>query len=136
MPLQNDESARPEDLFAVLRHAVLEGPGSTPARVRQAVAAAKLDEVSRELRDYVATLREHAWRSTDEQVRELLAAGWSEDQVYELTVAVSVGAGQRRVDAGLAALARAEARLATASPPRVPPQARPAVTGAVRSAVA
>ncbi|MBV1852284.1 hypothetical protein [Catellatospora tritici] len=136
MPLQNDDSSRPEDLFAALRHAVLDGPGSTPARVRQAVAAAKLDEISQELREYVSTLREHAWRSTDEQVRELLAAGWSEDQVYELTIAVAVGAGQRRVDAGLAALARAEARLAAGSPPTVPPQARPTVTGAVTSAAA
>ncbi|GHJ44779.1 hypothetical protein Cs7R123_21210 [Catellatospora sp. TT07R-123] len=134
MPLQNDDSS-PEDLFAALRHAVLDGPGSTPARVRQAVAAAKLDEVSQELRGYVGTMREHAWRSTDEQVRELLAAGWSEDQVYELTVAVAVGAGQRRVDAGLAALARARSRHA-AGAPRTPHQARPADTGAVASAAA
>ncbi|WP_155374566.1 hypothetical protein [Catellatospora vulcania] len=127
MPLvpdpDNDDTA-PESLFAVLRHAVLDGPGSTPSRVRHVVAHAKLEEVSHELRGYVDTMREHAWRSTDEQVRDLLTVGWSEDQVYELTVAVALGAGQRRLDAGLAAIARAQTRQAAA--PAAPPRAVPA----------
>ncbi|MEU8073861.1 hypothetical protein AB0B31_00320 [Catellatospora citrea] len=129
MPLvpdtDNDDTA-PESLFAVLRHAVLDGPGSTPSRVRHVVAHAKLDEVSHELRGYVDTMREHAWRSTDQQVRDLLTVGWSEDQVFELTVAVALGAGQRRLDAGLAAIARAQTRQAAApgTPvPAVPAQA-------------
>ncbi|MEV4414316.1 hypothetical protein [Catellatospora sp. NPDC049609] len=130
MPLHphHDEDNTAEDLFAALRHAVLDGPGSTPSRVRHAVAAAKVDELNHELRGYVETLRENAWRSTDEQVRELLAVGWSEDQVYELTVAVALGAGGRRVDAGLAALARAETRLAAGAAPAgaVPTQSMPA----------
>jgi hypothetical protein len=121
----NDETA-PESLFAVLRHAVLDGPGSTPSRVRHAVAHARVDEVSHELRGYVDTLREHAWRSTDEQVRDLLTVGWSEDQVFELTVAVALGAGQRRLDAGLAAITQARTRAAdsvTAPVRTVPAQA-------------
>ncbi|GAA1653959.1 hypothetical protein ACFQY4_10405 [Catellatospora bangladeshensis] len=134
MPLhpQNDNEKTAEALLAALRHAVLDGPGSTPSRVRQAVAAAKIEELNQELRDYVETLREHAWRSTDDQVRELLAVGWVEDQVYELTVAVALGAGGRRVDAGLAALARAEARRAAGAPPTatVPTQSLPAAVQA------
>ncbi|BCJ77616.1 hypothetical protein CS0771_71600 [Catellatospora sp. IY07-71] len=127
MPLhpQNDNEKTAEALLATLRHAVLDGPGSTPSRVRHAVAEAKVEELNQELREYVETLREHAWRSTDDQVRELLAVGWVEDQVYELTVAVALGAGGRRVDAGLAALARAEARRAAGAPP----------TGSVRTGV-
>ncbi|GAA1418206.1 hypothetical protein [Catellatospora coxensis] len=117
MPLvPDDDDTVPESLFAVLRQAVLDGPGSTPSRVRHVVAHAKLDEVSHELRGYVETMREHAWRSTDEQVRELLAVGWSEDQVYELTVAVALGAGQRRLDAGLAAITRAQQRSGEPAP--------------------
>ncbi|MEU8002577.1 hypothetical protein AB0B66_15585 [Catellatospora sp. NPDC049111] len=115
----NDDDTVPENLFAVLRHAVLDGPGSTPSRVRHVVAHAKLDEVSHELRGYVDTMREHAWRSTDEQVRELLAVGWSEDQVYELTVAVALGAGQRRLDAGLAAIEQAQQRSSGEQAPAV-----------------
>ena len=125
MPLVPDTTTttpRPKSLFAVLRHAVLDGPGSTPSRVRHVVAHAKLDEVSHELRGYVDTMREHAWRSTDEQVRDLLTVGWSEDQVYELTVAVALGAGQRRLDAGLAAIARAQTGR--------PPSRRPGPGGA------
>jgi hypothetical protein len=106
VPLKPDHTGQSENLFALLRHAVLDGPGSTPSRVRHAVAYATRDELADELRDYVVTLREHAYRATDAQVSDLLAAGWSEDQVYELTVAAALGAGQRRLDAGLAALAR------------------------------
>ncbi len=119
MPLHpyHDNENTAEALLAALRHAVLDGPGSTPSRVRRAVAEAKVEELNHELREYVETLREHAWRSTDDQVRELLAVGWVEDQVYELTVAVALGAGGRRIDAGLAALTRAEARRAAGAPP-------------------
>lgn len=140
MPLHphHDKENTAEDLLAALRHAVLDGPGSTPSRVRHAVAAAKIEELNQELRDYVGTLREHAWRSTDEQVRELLAVGWVEDQVYELTVAVALGAGGRRVDAGLAALARAEARRAAGAPSAavVPTQSLPAAAQATPVAAA
>jgi hypothetical protein len=106
VPLKPDHTGQSENLFALLRQAVLDGPGSTPPRVRHAVAYATRDELAHELRDYVTTLRDHAYRATDAQVAELLATGWSEDQVYELTVAAALGAGQRRLDAGLAALAR------------------------------
>lgn len=130
MPLHpyHDKENTPEALLAALRHAVLDGPGSTPSRVRHAVAEAKVEELNHELREYVETLREHAWRSTDEQVRALLAVGWVEDQVYELTVAVALGAGGRRVDAGLAALARAESRRTAGAvlPGALPAQTMPA----------
>lgn len=140
MPLVPDTDivdTSPEALFAVLRHAVLDGPGSTPSRVRHVVAHAKLDEISHELRGYVDTMREHAWRSTDEQVRELLTVGWSEDQVYELTVAVALGAGQRRLDAGLAAITKAQERLsADATPPvRAVPVPSAAALAAVQAEV-
>ncbi|MEV0457446.1 hypothetical protein [Catellatospora methionotrophica] len=126
VPDTDNDDTSPEGLFAVLRHAVLDGPGSTPSRVRHVVAHAKLDEVSHELRGYVDTMREHAWSSTDEQVRDLLTVGWSEDQVYELTVAVALGAGQRRLDAGLAAITRARTRSADEATVPVVVPAQPA----------
>jgi len=76
------------------------------------------DELIRRLRDaaqpnrpipakaaaYAATVRRHAYRVTDAQVEALRAAGLSEDDIFELTVAAAVGAGLARLDAGLQAL--------------------------------
>jgi alkylhydroperoxidase family enzyme len=53
---------------------------------------------------YAATVRRHAYRVTDAQVEALRAAGLSEDDIFELTVAAAVGAGLDRLDAGLQAL--------------------------------
>jgi alkylhydroperoxidase family enzyme len=54
--------------------------------------------------DYVDTVRLHAYRVTDGQVEALRAAGLSEDEIFELTVATAVGAGLERLDAGLGTL--------------------------------
>jgi alkylhydroperoxidase family enzyme len=54
--------------------------------------------------DYVDTVLRHAYRVTDAQVETLRAAGLSEDEIFELTVATAVGAGLERLDAGLEAL--------------------------------
>jgi alkylhydroperoxidase family enzyme len=53
---------------------------------------------------YVATVRQHAYRVTDTQVEALRAAGLSEDEVFELTVAAATAAGLERFEAGLRAL--------------------------------
>lgn len=53
---------------------------------------------------YVDTVRRHAYRVTDGQVAALRAAGLSEDDIFELTVAAAVGAGLERLDAGMNAL--------------------------------
>lgn len=108
MPAESPHTGPAENLFVLIRESVLDGVGSTPERIRRAVADARLDELSPELRDYVGTMREHAYRVTDDQVAGLRDLGWSDDQIYELTVATAVGAGDRRLSAGLAALERAE----------------------------
>jgi alkylhydroperoxidase family enzyme len=54
--------------------------------------------------EYTATVRQHAYCVTDAQVETLRAAGLSEDDVFELTVAAAVGAGLERLDAGMRAL--------------------------------
>jgi hypothetical protein len=53
---------------------------------------------------YVETVRRHAYKLTDRRLQELAEAGWSDDQVFELTVAAAFGAAKRRLDAGLRAL--------------------------------
>ena len=56
---------------------------------------------------YVETVRQHAYKLTDRRLEELAEAGWTDGQVFELTVAAAFGAARRRLDAGLAALAEA-----------------------------
>jgi alkylhydroperoxidase family enzyme len=53
---------------------------------------------------YAATVRRHAYKVTDGQVEALLAAGLTQDEIFELTVAAAVGAGLERLDAGLQTL--------------------------------
>ena len=70
--------------------------------VRQ--AAAKGADLPPELVHYVDTVRRHAYKVTDEDVQALLDAGYSEDQVFELTVAAAYGAARDRLEAGLDAI--------------------------------
>ena len=56
---------------------------------------------------YVETIRRHAYKLTDRRLQELAQAGWSDDQVFELTVAAAFGAAKQRLDAGLQALGEA-----------------------------
>jgi alkylhydroperoxidase family enzyme len=78
---------RYDDLIARLRAAAL--PERTPPSA---------------LRSYLETVRRHAYRVTDREVEELKAAGLSEDEIFEQTVAAAVAAGLERRDAALRAL--------------------------------
>ena len=53
---------------------------------------------------YLENVRRHAYRVTDGDVEALKAAGYSEDEIFEHTVAAAVDAGLERLDAGLATL--------------------------------
>ena len=50
-------------------------------------------------------MREHAYKVVDRDLDALRAAGWSEDALFEATIATAVGEALRRLDAGLASLA-------------------------------
>ncbi len=52
---------------------------------------------------YLQKVREQAYAITDEDVEALKAAGLSEDEIFEQTVAVAVSEGLRRLDAAAAA---------------------------------
>jgi len=80
-------ATRYDDLVAALREA------ARPDRDAPADAAPYLDKV-----------RAGAYRVTDADVERLLAAGHSEDEIFELTVAAAVAAGLERLDAGLHAV--------------------------------
>ncbi|HET9227949.1 MAG TPA: hypothetical protein VFR31_14840 [Thermoanaerobaculia bacterium] len=84
--------------------ASLHGPGELSPGVRQAIAEERFDEAPPALRSYLEKVAHHAYRITDEDVEALKRAGLSEDQIFEATVAAAVGAGRKRLRAGLAAL--------------------------------
>jgi alkylhydroperoxidase family enzyme len=52
-----------------------------------------------ELDVYLEKVHLHAYRVTDEDVAALKAAGISEDEIFEQTVAAAIAEGLRRLDA-------------------------------------
>lgn len=84
-----------------LRRLVLERLRSREARAHAPAAAADLPPA---LADFLDKLAERPWTICDADFTRLRAAGYSDDQLYELTLASSIGAGLRRFDAGLGAL--------------------------------
>ena len=86
---------------ALIRN-VLDGPGLLEPSLRR--AAFERGSLPEPLAALVAKIHRHAWQVTDEDVAGARAAGWSEDQLFELIVCASVGASKERLDAGLRAL--------------------------------
>ena len=98
-----------------LRQSVLAGKGTTEAALRQAVEARAAvaggrkgdaaGSIPPELAVFVDKVIRHAWQVTDEDIEQLERAGYSEDAIFELTIAAALGAGMGRLERGLAALA-------------------------------
>ncbi|MFQ5920087.1 MAG: hypothetical protein ACE5I4_08630 [Thermoplasmata archaeon] len=85
-----------------LREQVLLGPGTLDSEIR--VAAAAGSAVPRELSDYVEKVRARACEVEHRDVESLREAGYSEDQIFELTVSAALGAGFGRLESALALL--------------------------------
>jgi hypothetical protein len=94
--------------LARLEERLRRGPGELSSAARS--AAIDADPLPDPLAQrYVETVRRHAYKLTDQRLKELTDAGWTDGQVFELTVAAAFGAAKRRLDAGLAALDEAVA---------------------------
>jgi alkylhydroperoxidase family enzyme len=86
-----------------LKEAVLSGPGTLDPTVRKAASlAAELPDV---LGPYVKKVATHAYTVTDQDIAALHQAGYSDDQIFEVTVSAALGAGLVRLESGLRALA-------------------------------
>ena len=103
------------DLALRLKDCVFRGKGRTTPALRQAVAARAAEvaglppgeppgEIPADLRTYVETIGRHAYRITDEDVEALKRAGYSEDEIFEISLSAALGAGMSRLERGLAAL--------------------------------
>jgi hypothetical protein len=110
-----DEPHEPHDLYAQrwrrLEDAILRSSGTLDAGVREALTAGR--EIPEPLGLYVDKVTRHAYRVTDDDVLALLAAGYSQDQIFEATLSVALGAAQMRLRAGLEALRTARQGSAT-----------------------
>ena len=87
-----------------LTAAVLESRGETPPELRRAIAAHRMSDVPAALRSYVEKVSQHAYKVSDDDIAALKRAGYSEDQIFEVTAAAAVGAALARMEKGLSAL--------------------------------
>ena len=94
--------ARYEPKLRDLERRVLTQPGSLSPGVRRAAFEGR--EVPDDVAAYVAKVRQHAYRITDGEVTDLLSRGWSQDQLFELTLSAALGAATERLNAGLGML--------------------------------
>src|SRR5262245_21754926 len=88
----------------VLEDAVLRGPGHTAPELRQRVAERR--DVPAELRALLDKIEHHAYQVTDDDVAALRSR-YTEDELFEIVVAASLGSAQARLGAALRALAEA-----------------------------
>jgi alkylhydroperoxidase family enzyme len=72
------------------------------AELRAVVAT--MPPAPEELAPYLGKVRERAYAITDGEVEQLKASGFSEDQIFEQTVAVAIAQGLRRYDAAMGAI--------------------------------
>jgi alkylhydroperoxidase family enzyme len=61
--------------------------------------AAATEQAPPAMEAYLAKVRDRAYTVTDADIDELKAAGFSEDEIFEQTVAVAIGEGLRRLEA-------------------------------------
>lgn len=97
--------ARHAGLVAAVRRAVFEEPAETEPALRGAVGAGSA--VADPWGSYAERVRDLSYRITDADVAALKAAGRTEEEIFEITVAAATGAALQRLDAGLRALREA-----------------------------
>ena len=85
----------------------LHGPGFSSAHLRR--AAFDNSGVDSRAQTLVDAIARTAWKITDEQVADTVAAGVCEDVVFELAVCAALGQASRQFSAALSALDEATA---------------------------
>jgi len=106
--------SRHDELFQRLRESVLEGPSSSSPELRRTVEGRvarfggrrgreQADAIPEVLRAYVDKLAQHAYKITEEDLEALQRAGYSEDAIFELSIAAGGGGGAARRAGGGAA---------------------------------
>jgi len=94
--------ARYSRFVADLRQGVLEGPGQADPAMRRAAATG--EGVAEPWQSYTSKVRNEPWSVADSDIGDLKAAGHSEDEIFEMTIAAALGPSLRILDAGLQAV--------------------------------
>jgi hypothetical protein len=81
-----------------VRRAVLVAPAATDPAMR--TAAATGGPLPEPWQSYAATVRDASYKVTDADIDDLTAAGHTEDEIFEITVAAAVGAALKGLAAG------------------------------------
>ncbi|MCE7001992.1 hypothetical protein LWC34_03970 [Kibdelosporangium philippinense] len=89
-------------LIENLRHAVLDAPATTSPALR--TSAATGGSLPEPWQSYTALVRDTPSRITDDTIKQLLATGHFEDEVFEMTAAAAVGAALHEFDTGRRAI--------------------------------
>jgi alkylhydroperoxidase family enzyme len=88
-----------------LHSAVLKTPATVDPATRHGAYTGK--RLPDPLGGYLEKVRRHAYRVEDADVDRLHDAGYTDDQIFEVTIAAALGAGAVRLRAGLTALNQA-----------------------------
>lgn len=101
-----DNSSSQNRAIASLRTAllqcVLDGEGRAPPNLRR--AAFENAVLPERLRTLIETVVRHATQISDGDFAAARAAGYTEDQLFELVVCAAVGAADRQLDSAMQAL--------------------------------
>jgi hypothetical protein len=105
-----------------LLHIIWRGPGQLDAATRMALGGGQSAlapheggrDIPAPLVAYAEKVRRYAYRVTDEDIQALKDAGYTEDQIFEATLAVAFGAARLRYIVGKAALTADEPATHTA----------------------
>lgn len=90
------------DRWRRLETSILSGPGQLDAATRAALVSGH--DIPAPLAAYAEKVARYAYKVTDGDIAALLAAGYTDDQLFEATLSVALGAAQMRLRAGLDAL--------------------------------
>jgi AhpD family alkylhydroperoxidase len=100
--LAGGETTRHGDAAEKLRHAALDAPATTDPALRTAAAAG--GPLPQPWQSYATAVRDASYKITAADIDRLTAAGHTEEEIFEVTVAAAVGAATRGFDVGRRAL--------------------------------
>jgi len=81
-----------------LKDALTAPDGDTAAALRRALLEGRMSEAPAAIGPYVDKVRRQAWNVTDEDVDALKRAGYTEDQIFEVTCCTAIGASFTRLE--------------------------------------
>ena len=98
-PASVTESDRRAEQIRALLEAVVTGPGTTDPSLRS--AASRGIGLPTVLETYIAKIRRDSHRITDRDVAQLRANGYSEDDIFEITIAAALGVAAEGLETAL-----------------------------------